>query len=124
MLCCTKISLEILSPRVLNQRKRIAQPNTLFPAIVSFYIKRHCFLFHLYSLSFFIYLSHLSLIYFPFLMVRVLSLICAAVTLFSASAVAKSNVVEQYTVSCQKTYVVKNGDTVSIMMLIQCIQFL
>jgi hypothetical protein len=57
-------------------------------------------------------------------MVRVLSLICAAVTLFSASAVAKSNVVEQYTVSCQKTYIVKNGDTVSIMMLIQCIQFL
>ncbi|KAG0739477.1 hypothetical protein G6F57_001045 [Rhizopus arrhizus] len=46
-------------------------------------------------------------------MVRVLSLICAAVTLFSASAVAKSNVVEQYTVSCQKTYVVKNGDTCS-----------
>lgn len=57
-------------------------------------------------------------------MVRVLSLICAAVTLFSASAVAKSNVVEQYTVSCQKTYIVKNGDTVSMMILNQCIQFL
>lgn len=48
-------------------------------------------------------------------MVRVLSLICATVTLFSVSAVAKkANVVQQYTVSCQKTYVVKNGDTVSI----------
>ncbi|KAG1449742.1 hypothetical protein G6F56_008554 [Rhizopus delemar] len=47
-------------------------------------------------------------------MVRVLSLICATVTLFSVSAVAKkANVVQQYTVSCQKTYVVKNGDTCS-----------
>ncbi|KAG1446998.1 hypothetical protein G6F46_011749 [Rhizopus delemar] len=47
-------------------------------------------------------------------MVRVLSIVCAAVALFSTAAVAKkSDVVQQYTVSCSKTYIVKNGDTCS-----------
>ncbi|KAI9256233.1 hypothetical protein BY458DRAFT_535374 [Sporodiniella umbellata] len=47
-------------------------------------------------------------------MVRVLSLLCAAATLFAVSEAAKKNsVVKQYTVSCDKTYVVKNGDTCS-----------
>ena len=50
-------------------------------------------------------------------MVRVLSIVCAAVALFSTAAVAKkSDVVQQYTVSCSKTYIVKNGDTVSTSM--------
>lgn len=51
-------------------------------------------------------------------MVRVLSLICAAVTLLSSTVVAKkADVVTQYTVSCKKTYIVKNGDTVSLYLI-------
>ncbi|CEG78282.1 hypothetical protein RMATCC62417_12914 [Rhizopus microsporus] len=47
-------------------------------------------------------------------MVRVLSLICVAITLLSSTVVAKkADVVTQYTVSCKKTYIVKNGDTCS-----------
>lgn len=48
-------------------------------------------------------------------MVRLLSLVCASVALFSTTALAKkSNSVQQYTVSCEKTYIVKNGDTCSV----------
>ncbi|KAI9279089.1 hypothetical protein BY458DRAFT_503088 [Sporodiniella umbellata] len=48
-------------------------------------------------------------------MVRVLSILCATVALLSTTSMAKkANSFQQYTVSCDKTYIVKNGDTCSV----------
>lgn len=45
---------------------------------------------------------------------RFTTLACAALALISTASAAKTNTMVQYDVTCQKTYIVKNGDTVSL----------
>lgn len=47
---------------------------------------------------------------------RIATLACVALALISTASAAKKDTMIQYNVSCEKTYVVKNGDTVSLLL--------